>query len=802
MSLILQAVLGGVAKEFRVSHQSEWMFRFSVASKKVGLMVHHLSKFACKSFAIFFTLWRDGAPDYVRELKKWNHEQDLEWSPPHHLKTKFKKSYASVVMQPTHSSGRKSVFKRISYPSTYFASNFLSVSGAKQVRQSWVRKSAPDPAPISQGRKSRDFSNISCFRCLALGHVVSTCTQQIRCKRCYRYGHIERFCWAAKSSVSVYRAKPPILGRTIQTPDLNASPRPADEPPSPSPAPSPSNQPTVNPTSATPPPSSLAMFSINPTPHAPRGFEVVPHDAADPPLVLSAYLGCMEAYNEDLAIAYLLPEVNKEDFPIMAEALKNFFACSYGVHLVEVQPCSIGDAFVRFHSPVERERFLDQIIQFGPHYQLQFGKHDEGKNARFQDMDREAWVMIMSFPADARNNSSISKAVAGFGLLRYWHDTNNEARIVAKINLSENAKIPHAVLVSAGLPPKTRSWMCPVFVLKHKNVTMLGDEGVIPSNGPLFPLPLQAPRWLGFNGPMPDNVQGDNSSVGQDHGMNGMNEMNVDGINEYAAYGLENQNQNQYNDEPDANQGLDLNVAAGGDLHNDAEGGMSHMSGAAADFAASDHNPSPLDLVPLELEKPDQVMIKVKNHMSSLSFHFHIPVAVSNHVCTYLSSFCMDLDTIVPSYIADEWALSFLAKSCFEQYDAPVVFGPAKPLVPYSDDEDEEVVVLDEPVVTPGPRKRRSRKLKEPLDERFLRRSKRCNASLQGFKDAGAMIEASKFPDIYSGKAVLPEGEGPAPYLSTEVLHGIGAGFLQIQPSVVSAALLTDLDDDNEDPTM
>lgn len=33
----------------------------------------------------------------------------------------------------------------------------------------------------------------------------------------------------------------------------------------------------------------------------------------------------MDAYNEDLAIAFLLPVVAKEDFQVMAEALKSFF---------------------------------------------------------------------------------------------------------------------------------------------------------------------------------------------------------------------------------------------------------------------------------------------------------------------------------------------------------------------------------------------------------------------------------------------------------------------------------------------
>lgn len=86
-----------------------------------------------------------------------------------------------------------------------------------------------------------------------------------------------------------------------------------------------------------------------------------------------------------------------------------------------------------------------------------FAKHDEGKNARFQNMDKEVWVMLMIFPSDAKNNTAIAKAVASFGLLHYWHDTNNIAIVVAKVNLNDGAKIPHGVLVSARVPSLVRS---------------------------------------------------------------------------------------------------------------------------------------------------------------------------------------------------------------------------------------------------------------------------------------------------------------------------------------------------------
>jgi hypothetical protein len=119
----------------------------------------------------------------------------------------------------------------------------------------------------------------------------------------------------------------------------------------------------------------MANFSVDPRPHVPMGFEVVPHDPDIPPTRLYSYIaGWSETFNEDLAIAFFVPAVAKDDFEPMAVALKNFFIANHGVCLAEVQPCSLGDAYVRFNNSLERERFLDRILQFSPDYQLFFCK--------------------------------------------------------------------------------------------------------------------------------------------------------------------------------------------------------------------------------------------------------------------------------------------------------------------------------------------------------------------------------------------------------------------------------------------
>lgn len=123
VGLILQASLGGIAKDFNVSHLSGWMFSFTVSCKNVGFMVHNLKRFSCKTFDIFFHLWGGGGPNWCRDFSLWCSKQEAEWTT---VGPKFKKSFAEIVK----SSGKvplkpkKLVFVRLSYPKNYYRSFF------------------------------------------------------------------------------------------------------------------------------------------------------------------------------------------------------------------------------------------------------------------------------------------------------------------------------------------------------------------------------------------------------------------------------------------------------------------------------------------------------------------------------------------------------------------------------------------------------------------------------------------------------------------------------------------------------
>jgi hypothetical protein len=131
VGIMLQSFLGGIDKDFRVSHLSGYMFRCLVFSKEVGFMIYRLRSFKCAMFDVFFVLWGEGVPNWCCELINWSYEEESKWfSPksPH-------KSYAQVVKQSP-----KSVFKRISYPSDYYQKNFSSSQLMYLLRRSFLRR--------------------------------------------------------------------------------------------------------------------------------------------------------------------------------------------------------------------------------------------------------------------------------------------------------------------------------------------------------------------------------------------------------------------------------------------------------------------------------------------------------------------------------------------------------------------------------------------------------------------------------------------------------------------------------------
>lgn len=321
-------------------------------------MIKSLRTFSCRLFAIFFFLWGNGGPNWVREFNLWIDEQNAEWTTVSRRPGRSfvipksqsaLKSYADIVKSSP--SIRTSVFKRLHYPKNYadaflgnnhkldpFSSeNSRSRQNSNSNALMRSRQSRPLPVwkPISRADFQESPQEISarldlakpsygplnrCPRCLGLGHDRISCNDRLRCEICFRYGHSQKS-YLSKSKSQKFR---PVTVKEVE----GSRPRDIYSPSSSLTDTSPSNSAFLLPQSIVPePPSSspMANFAADPRPFVPKGF-VLDDVQASPLLRHEVYVtGCYNKTNEDLAIAKLTPPVHKDDFCLLARELKAFF---------------------------------------------------------------------------------------------------------------------------------------------------------------------------------------------------------------------------------------------------------------------------------------------------------------------------------------------------------------------------------------------------------------------------------------------------------------------------------------------
>ncbi|CAD6272592.1 unnamed protein product [Miscanthus lutarioriparius] len=149
----------------------------------------------------------------------------------------------------------------------------------------------------------------------------------------------------------------------------------------------------------------------------------------------------------------------------------------------------------------------------------------------------------------------------------------------------------------------------------------------------------------------------------------------------------------------------------------------------------------------------------------------------------------IDFDTVIPPYFNDPLILAHLALLL-----PPQIMELAEGLNNLLDEEDDLFEIIAEEFT---PRKRRATRAKEQIDDRFLRRSKRHAVKNQGYKAPPVNRKEKEIPSPMPLACILAPGASVAPHLTENIVHGIATGFLQIQPSALSAAIL--MADVNED---
>jgi hypothetical protein len=80
VGMALHSILGGSPSGFHSACIKPCNFRFSVASRYVGLLIASLKRITTEIFDVYFHLWRDGGANWKLEFRKWEAEEDASWT--------------------------------------------------------------------------------------------------------------------------------------------------------------------------------------------------------------------------------------------------------------------------------------------------------------------------------------------------------------------------------------------------------------------------------------------------------------------------------------------------------------------------------------------------------------------------------------------------------------------------------------------------------------------------------------------------------------------------------------------------
>jgi hypothetical protein len=115
---------------------------------------------------------------------------------------------------------------------------------------------------------------------------------------------------------------------------------------------------------------------------------------------------------------------------------------------------------VRFENAHARDLLVTQSpFRFGD-VQVYIVRHNEGRNWRALQFNRECWLMLMGFPLDHWNHECIQNAISSFGRLLLWeNDRAHLARLLVKARVTELESDPHFLVISEAEGFQGKSWM-------------------------------------------------------------------------------------------------------------------------------------------------------------------------------------------------------------------------------------------------------------------------------------------------------------------------------------------------------
>ncbi|RLN04023.1 hypothetical protein C2845_PM13G18110 [Panicum miliaceum] len=234
----------------------------------------------------------------------------------------------------------------------------------------------------------------------------------------------------------------------------------------------------------------MALQRVDPTPFLPRGMQWQQVQNRAP--VVRAVATRPRRRNEDLAIFTIEPfSGNLVSFQNIREVVHEFIVDHLRIEIVDIQPCHLGQAYVRFSFFHD----CDNLIRNSPHVfddvSISFVKHNRGKNWRSVQFNRECWLMLMGFPVDYWEREYIDNAICTLGKVLSWEqDMTKLSRLIVKARVLDLESMPQFIILSDAEGFHGESWTIQCEVLSDE---LLGGQPQDEDPLPLDPLNPVAP---------------------------------------------------------------------------------------------------------------------------------------------------------------------------------------------------------------------------------------------------------------------------------------------------------------------
>jgi hypothetical protein len=114
----------------------------------------------------------------------------------------------------------------------------------------------------------------------------------------------------------------------------------------------------------------------------------------------------------------------------------------------------------------------DSLVNNSPHPYVEVNfslvRHNQGRNWREMNFNRDCWLMLLGFPLDHWNNVSIQCAIASFGKVVIWeNDRTNLARLLIRAQVTYLQDVPHFIVLSESEGFLGHSWTVQCEILEQ-----------------------------------------------------------------------------------------------------------------------------------------------------------------------------------------------------------------------------------------------------------------------------------------------------------------------------------------------